>query len=153
MTLQSSVRFIYGYSINKLKTLYKKWLYYILFFKDIYLHRTMTLHILRRRWWPIVSPPSGVFLYIQKGCIPLAVHTLLLAWTYPQRCILDHVVRLVTQGTSGLHATYHWGINLLAIYMLLRVRHMYVIFFMMMSFSSHELRLCHLESMINLCIW
>ena len=41
----------------------------------------------------------------QKGCILGAVCTLLLELTYPRWCIRLHVVRLVTQGPSGVPAT------------------------------------------------
>ena len=62
----------------------------------------MTLHLLHRRWWPILCPPSGMLCNVQKCCIPRAVHTLLPALTYPQWYTRLHMVRLVTQGPRGL---------------------------------------------------
>ena len=65
----------------------------------------MTLHLLYGRWWPIVCPPSSAFLNYQKRFINGALHTLLLALTYPKWRIRLYVVQLVTQGPSGLPAT------------------------------------------------
>ena len=39
---------------------------------------------------------------VHKGCIPGSVRTLLPELIYPQWSIILHVVRLVTQGPSGL---------------------------------------------------
>ena len=83
----------------------------------------MTLHLLYGRWWPIVCTPSNKFFNCQNDCIPGAVCTLLPASTYPQWCIQLHVIRLFAQGPCGLPDTQRWGINLVAILMILRVRH------------------------------
>ena len=44
----------------------------------------MTLHLISSRWWPIVCTTSGQFCHYQKGCISIAVCSLLLDLRYPQ---------------------------------------------------------------------
>ena len=83
----------------------------------------MTLQILCGRWCPILCTPSGVFLNCQKGYISWSVRSLMPALTYCQWYFWLHVVRLVTQGCSGSSVTQSWGINLVALWMLLWVRH------------------------------
>ena len=72
--------------------------------------------------WPIVCPTFGAFLDFQKCCIYGTVCSLLPTLTYTQWCFWLHVVRLITQGTSGSPVTQHRGINLVTLWMILRVR-------------------------------
>ena len=62
----------------------------------------MTLHLLRGRWWTIVCPPYIVLRSSHRGCIPIAVCSLLPALIYPHRYTRLHTVRLVRQGPRGL---------------------------------------------------
>ena len=55
--------------------------------------------------WPIVFPVSGALRNVQKGCIPEAVRTILLALNYPQWYTILNVVSLVTQGPRSLPDT------------------------------------------------
>ena len=61
----------------------------------------MTLHLLRGSWLTILYPPSGEFRNVQKGFIPVEVHSLLPDLTYPQwytMLPLVHLIQLISKG-------------------------------------------------------
>ena len=96
----------------------------------------MTLHVLRGGWWQIVCPPSGAFCNIQKG---------LHHWSSkkPDASIkLSSLVNPVTHGkfyASSRGFTWYcpqsWGINLVALFVLLRV-HQFIQSCWMLPFSK-----------------
>ena len=65
----------------------------------------MTLRLLCGKCWTLVCPPSVALRNVQNGCIPGAVHGLLLAITYPQSYTKLRLVHLVSQDPRGLPDT------------------------------------------------
>ena len=76
-------------------------------------------------WGPRVCPPSGAFVTARRDFISRSVRSLLTALTYPKWYTRLPVVHLVTQVPRGLPGKGHQSlvINLVALCMLLRVRH------------------------------
>ena len=88
----------------------------------------MALHLLCGRWWSIVCPHFGALPSIQKGWISRAVCSLLPELTHPLWYTRLHVLHLVTQVPKVLPdlCSQSWGINLVALCILLRVQQLNV---------------------------